>query len=60
MGEVAPLTWWSVAPLSNSAMRADRLSEAWLRLRCDVVLRDVELTLLDAPRVEFVFLPRPR
>lgn len=52
-------------------MRAERLSEAWLRLRCEVVLRDVDLTLpcdggldllllLDAPRLGFGFLPRPR
>ena len=71
MDEVAPLTWWSVSPLSNSAMRVDRLSEAWLRLRCKVVLRDVDLTrdgdggldlflLLDALWAGFGFLPRPR
>jgi hypothetical protein len=52
-------------------MRADRLSEAWLRLRCEVALRDVDLILvgdggldlfllLDAPLVGFGFLPRPR
>ena len=54
-------------------MRAERLGEAWLRLRllCKVVLRDVGLTplgdggldlflLLEAPRMGFGFLPRPR
>jgi hypothetical protein len=71
MDEVAPLTWWLVSPLSNSAMRAERLNEAWLRLRCEVVLRDVDLTLdgdggtdvfllFGAPRVGFRFLPRRR
>jgi hypothetical protein len=52
-------------------MRADRLKEAWLRLRCKVVLRDVDLMrdgdggldlflLVDALRAGFEFLPRPR
>jgi hypothetical protein len=54
-------------------MRADRLNEAWLRLRCKVVLRDVDLVrdddggggldlfrLLDALLAGFGFLPRPR
>jgi hypothetical protein len=44
MDPVTPFTWWTVSPLSNSAMRADLLSDAWLRLRCRVVLRDVDLT----------------
>jgi hypothetical protein len=69
---VAPLTCWFVSPLSNSAKRADRLTEAWLRLRCKVALRDVDLTrdgdgggldlflLADALRAGFGFLPRPR
>jgi hypothetical protein len=69
---VAPLICWSVSPLSNSAKRADRLGEAWLPLRCNVVLRDVDLTrdvdgggldlflLVEALRVGFGFLPRPR
>lgn len=71
MDEVAPLGCSSVSPLSSSAMRADLLSEAWLRLRCEVVLRDVGLTLdgdggfdpfllLDVPWVGFEFLPLPR
>jgi hypothetical protein len=66
------LICWSVSPLSNSAKRADRLGEAWLPLRCNVVLRDVDLTrdvdgggldlflLVEALRVGFGFLPRPR
>jgi hypothetical protein len=72
IGAVAPLTWWCVSPLSNSAMRAERLNEAWLRLRCKVALRDVGLVrgdggggldlfrLLDALQAGFGFLPRPR
>jgi hypothetical protein len=68
---VAPSSCWAVSPLSNSAIRADRLSEAWLRVRCKVALRDVDLTpdgdggldlflLLDALWAGFGFLPRPR
>jgi hypothetical protein len=67
---VAPLTCWSVSPLSNSARRADRLSEAWLRVCCKVArvvdrARDggggLDLfLLLDALRAGFGFLPRPR
>jgi hypothetical protein len=74
MGGVAPLTCCSVSPLSNSAMRADRRNEAWLRLRlrCKVVLRDVDLVrdgggdgldlfrLLDVLLAGCGFLPRPR
>jgi hypothetical protein len=52
-------------------MRADRLSDAWLRLRCDMVLRELDLIrdwddgldpflLVDALRAGFGFLPRPR
>jgi hypothetical protein len=72
ISEVAPLVCWSVSPLSNSARRADRLSEAWLRLRCTAVLRDVErprdgggggldlFLLVEGVRAGFEFLPRPR
>lgn len=71
MEAVAPLTCWFVSPLSNSAKRAERLREAWLRLRCNVALRDVDLTrdgdggldlflLVEALRGGFGFLPRPR
>jgi hypothetical protein len=52
-------------------MRAERRSEAWLRLFCKAVWRDVDLflgsgggfeafLLPDAPRVGFVSLPLPR
>jgi hypothetical protein len=68
---VAPLVCCPVSPLSNSARRAERLREAWLRLCCKVVVRDVERTrddgggldlflLRDALRLGFGFLPRPR
>lgn len=68
---MAPLTCWTVSPLSNSARRAERLSEAWLRACCKVVLREVERTrdvgggldlflLVEALRAGFGFLPRPR
>jgi hypothetical protein len=68
--DVAVAVGWFVSPLSNSAMRVDRLNDAWLRLRCEVVLRDLDLIrdwdgtlipfpLVDALRAGFGFLPRP-
>jgi hypothetical protein len=69
--DVALVNWWSDSPLSNPAMRAERLSDAWLRLFRAVVCREVNLVwevdggfdvslLEDAPRLGFWSLPLPR
>lgn len=71
MEVVASARWGSVSPLSNSAIRADLLNGAWLRLFCKELWREVDLVpdvgggldlflLVDALRSGLGFLPRPR
>lgn len=52
--------WPLSSPLSSSASRADRLTDARLRF-CEEVLRELDLRpLLEVLRAGFGFLPRPR